>query len=127
MATYFLANQVVTVRTFTASAILPPTTFATNRRALMMYLQVMVWFGKNEGMDLGPGYDLAAIEKCWNRGQIVQRTPDWSQRSWVINRAKSVATRSMVMFKTSNLRFQIVGGRRPMHYVIAPAVVEYRG
>ena len=78
-------------------------------------------------MDIGPGYDLAATEKCWNRGQIVQRTHNWSQRSWVINRANSVATRSMVKFKTSNLRFQIVSGRRPMSYVIAPPVVEYRG
>ena len=127
MATYFLANQVVTVRTFTASTILPPTTFATNRRALLTYLQVMVWFGKNEVMGIGPGYDLAATGKCWNRGQIVQMTHNWSQRSWVINRANSVATRSMVKVKTSNLRFQIVSGRRPMSYVIAPPVVEYRG
>ena len=29
-----------------------------------------------------------------------QRSYDWSQRSWVIARGKSVATRSMVMFKT---------------------------
>ena len=60
---------------------------------------------------LRPGYDLPATEKCWNRWQIVDRTYDWSQRLWVIARAKSVAARSMVMFKTSNLRFQIVGGR----------------
>ena len=40
-------------------------------------------------------------------GQIVERTNDWSQRSydwlqrsWVIARGKSIATRSMVMFKT---------------------------
>ena len=52
---------------------------------------------------LRPGYDLHATEKCWNRGQIVERTYDWSQRSWVIARATSA--RSMVMFKTSNLRF----------------------
>ena len=50
--------------------------------------------------------------------QIVERTYDWSQRSyywsqrsWVIARGKSVATRSMIMFKTCNLRFQIVSGR----------------
>ena len=46
------------------------------------------------------GYDLPAIEKCCNRGQIEeraydwpQRSYDWSQRSWVIARRKSVATR----------------------------------
>ena len=54
------------------------------------------------------GYDLPAIEKCWNRGQIVERTYNWSQRSWVIVIAKSVVAKSMVMFNTSNLRFQIV-------------------
>ena len=42
-------------------------------------------------------------EKCCNRGQIVERTYDWSQRSWVIARAKSAVARSMVMFKTVNL------------------------
>ena len=35
----------------------------------------------------------------------------YGQRSWVIARGKSVATRSMVMFKTWNLLFQIVRGR----------------
>ena len=40
---------------------------------------------------LRPGYDLGATEKCWNRGQIVERTHDCSQRSWVIAKAKSVA------------------------------------
>ena len=56
---------------------------------------------------LRPGFDLPAIEKCFNRGQIEERTYDWSQRSydwsqrsWAITRGKSVATRSMVMFKT---------------------------
>ena len=63
---------------------------------------------------LRPGYDLPAIEKCWNDGPIVERTydwwqrshgwwkrsHDWWQRSWEIARGKSVATRSMVMFKT---------------------------
>ena len=56
---------------------------------------------------LRPGYDLPAIEKCCNRGQIEDRMYDWSQksyvwsqRSWEIARGKSVATRSMVMFKT---------------------------
>ena len=58
-----------------------------------------------------PGYNLPAIEKCWNRGQIVERTYDWSQRSWVIARGKSVATRSMVIFKTCNLRFLRIGTR----------------
>ena len=43
----------------------------------------------------------------WNGGPIVersydwwQRSYDWWQRSWMIARGKSVATRSMVMFKT---------------------------
>ena len=58
---------------------------------------------------LSPSYDRLFLR---NRGQIVERTYDWLQRSWVIARAKSVVTRSMVMFKTSNLRFQIVSGRR---------------
>ena len=57
---------------------------------------------------LRPGYDEAATKTIWNRRQIVERTYGWSQRSWVIARGKSVATRSMVMFKTCNLRFQIV-------------------
>ena len=43
---------------------------------------------------LRPDYDLPATEMCWNRGQIVERTYDWSQRAWVIARAKSVAARS---------------------------------
>ena len=43
---------------------------------------------------LTAGYDLPAAEKCWNRGQIVERTYYWSQRSWMIARAKSVAARS---------------------------------
>ena len=42
---------------------------------------------------LRPCYDLPATETCWNRGQIVERTYDWSQRSCVITRAKSVAAR----------------------------------
>ena len=57
-------------------------------------------------------YDVAATKTIMNRRQIVERTYDWSQRSWVIARGKSVATRSMVMFKTCNLRFQIVSGRK---------------
>ena len=57
---------------------------------------------------LRPGYDLPATEQFWNRGQIVERTYDWSQGSWVMAIAISVVARSMVMFKTSNLRFQIV-------------------
>ena len=36
-----------------------------------------------------------------NRGQIVKRTHNWSQRSWVIAKAKLVAASSMVVFKTS--------------------------
>ena len=40
-----------------------------------------------------------------------QRSYDWSQRSWAIARGKLVATRSMVMFKTWNLLFQIVSCR----------------
>ena len=31
---------------------------------------------------LRPGYDLPATVKCENRGQVVERTYDWSQRSW---------------------------------------------
>ena len=50
---------------------------------------------------LRPGYYLPATEKCRNRGQIVERMYDWSQRSWVIASAKSVAARSYVMFKPS--------------------------
>ena len=46
-----------------------------------------------------------------NRRQLVERTYDWSQRWWVIARDKSVATKSMVLFKTCNLLFQIVSGR----------------
>ena len=46
----------------------------------------------------------------WNRRQIVEITHDWSQRSWVNARGKSVATRSMIIFNISNLRFQIVWG-----------------
>ena len=42
---------------------------------------------------LRPGYDLATTECFRNRGQIVERTHDWSRRSWTIARAKSVATR----------------------------------
>ena len=48
-------------------------------------------------------------------GRIGRRPYDWSQRSWVIARGKSVATRSMVMFKTWNLLFQIVSGRTIRH------------
>ena len=51
---------------------------------------------------LRPGYDLPATEKCRNRGQIVERTYNCSQRSWVIARAKSVAARLYIMFKTSH-------------------------
>ena len=50
------------------------------------------------------GYDLPATEKCWNRGQIVERAYGWSQRSWVIARAKLVAARSYVMFNTQSHR-----------------------
>ena len=57
---------------------------------------------------LRPGYDLPANELFGNRGQIVERKYDWSQRSCVIAREKSDVARSMVMFKTPNLRFQIV-------------------
>ena len=56
-------------------------------------------------------FDQDNLESYTYRRQIVERTYDWSQRSWVIARGKSVATRSMVMFKTCNLRFQIVSGR----------------
>ena len=52
---------------------------------------------------LRPGYDLPANGKCWNRRKIVERTYDWSQRSWVIARAKSVAARSYVMLKPSHI------------------------
>ena len=65
-----------------------------------------------------PGYDIPAIEQCCNRGQIEERTYDWSQksydrsqRSWVIARGKSVATMLMVMFKT---------GRATLRPVVPP-------
>ena len=51
----------------------------------------------------------------------------------MIARAKSVVTGSMVMFKTSNLRFKIVSGRtclsRSYHqsWMVAPPVVYDRG
>ena len=53
---------------------------------------------------VAPGlrHDLPATEKCLNRGQIVERTHDWSQRSWVIARAKSVAARSWSCSKPSH-------------------------
>ena len=54
-----------------------------------------------------PGYDQVTTYLRPKNGPIVERTYDWSQRSydwsqrsWVIARGKSVATRSMVMFKT---------------------------
>ena len=43
---------------------------------------------------LRPGYDLATTDIFRNRGQIVERAHDWSRRSWMIARAKSVAARS---------------------------------
>ena len=58
-------------------------------------------------------------EKCWNRGQIVERTYDWSQRSWVVARAKSVAARSMVMFKG------VLGGTTSRSLVSMPGEVKY--
>ena len=45
------------------------------------------------------GYDLPATDKCCIRGQVVEITYDWSQRSWVIARAKSVAARSWTCSK----------------------------
>ena len=57
---------------------------------------------------LRPGYDLRACEKCWHRRQIVEWPYNWLQMSWVIMGAQSVVAMSMLMFKTSNLRFQIV-------------------
>ena len=51
---------------------------------------------------LRPGYDLPVTEIFWNRVQIVERTYDWSQRSWVIAMAKLVAASSYVMFKPSH-------------------------
>ena len=59
---------------------------------------------------LRPCYDLPATEKWANRRKNVRLVAEVvrlvSQRSWVIARGKSVATRSMVMFKTgrANLR-----------------------
>ena len=47
---------------------------------------------------LRPGYDLPATENA----PIVERTYDWSQRSWVIARAKSVAERSWSCSKPSH-------------------------
>ena len=66
---------------------------------------------------LRPGYDLPATEKCWNRGQIVERTYDWSQTSWVIARAKSVAARSYVMLKP------VTPGLRPGNDIAATKTI----
>ena len=52
---------------------------------------------------LRPGYDLPATVSCENRGQVVERTYDWSQRSWPSDRHGKMScnlTGSMVMFKT---------------------------
>ena len=52
---------------------------------------------------LRPGYDLPATVRCENRGQVVERTYDWSQRSWPGDRQGKMScnlTGSMVMFKT---------------------------
>jgi len=49
--------------------------------------------------DLIPCYDLARTKTYWNRWQVVDRSHDWSQRSWLITRPKSVVARSMIMFK----------------------------
>ena len=52
---------------------------------------------------LRPGYDLPATVRCENRGQVVERTYDWSQRSWPGDRQgkmNCILTGSMVMFKT---------------------------
>ena len=52
---------------------------------------------------LRPGYDLyATTEKSCSRWHVVERTYDCSQRSWVIARAKSVATRSWPCSKSSH-------------------------
>ena len=47
-----------------------------------------------------------------NRRQIANKSYDWSQKSWVIVRANLVAARSMIMFKTLDLWWQIARGRK---------------
>ena len=64
---------------------------------------------------LRPGYDLPATEMFWNRGQIVERTYDWSQMSRVIARAKSIAARSYIMFIIN----PVTPGLRPDYDVAA--------
>ena len=43
-----------------------------------------------------------STEKCWNRGQIVERTYDWSLRLWVIARGKISRSKVVAMFKTNH-------------------------
>ena len=62
---------------------------------------------------LRPGYDLPETVKCENRGQVVEITYDWSQRSWPGDRQGKMSCNKVDgHVKTYNLRFQIVSGRR---------------
>ena len=85
----------------------------------------------NKKLELRPGYDLPATEKCFNRWQIVERTYDWSQRSWVIARAKLVAARSCAMLKPSHagLRPGVVfmsGGITYDGHISKPGITELK-
>ena len=60
--------------------------------------------------------DQKKLQSSTNRRQIVERTYDWSHKSWVIAWGKSVATKLMVMFKTCNQLFQIISGRTISHW-----------
>ena len=70
---------------------------------------------------LRPGYDLPATVRCENRGQVVERTYDWSQRSWPGDRQGKIScNRDDGHVQNSyNLRFQIVSGRS---VIVAPVV-----
>ena len=63
---------------------------------------------------LRPGYDLPATVICENRGQVVERTYDWSQRSWPGDRQGKMSCNRVDghVQNSYNLRFQIVSGRR---------------
>ena len=82
---------------------------AGDRKGQISRSKVVVMFKtrSNRAYDQVTTYLRSKNVKCWNDGPIVERTYDWWQRSydwwyrsWVIARGKSVATRSMVMFKT---------------------------
>ena len=82
-----------------------------DRKGQISRSKVVVMFKTRSHRSVRPGYDLPATEKCWNRGPIVERRYDWSQRSygwwqrsWVIARGKSVAARSWSCSKPGHTR-----------------------